>query len=184
MGELSGRTLSEGAARMFADSLSSFQPDAVLKALELCRRELNRFPTIADVIARIPDGHLGVEEAWALCPKSEEETVVWTSEICHAFTAARALLEDDAIAARMTFKEVYAKELQAARSENRQAKWIVSFGFDKTRREQAILEAVDKKRLPASEVIRYLPLLPDSETKQKIQMLLSKQELKEIEHQI
>lgn len=155
--ELYGKVLSNGAATMFVKDLSKFTHEEISEALTRCRRELKSFPTVQEIIARIPDDHPGIEEAWALTPKSEDETVVWTEEIAQAYGLCRQLVKDDIIAARMAFKEVYGKALAEARQVRRKAKWRVSLGFDKYQREGAVQEAVDRGRLTVKEAQRSLP---------------------------
>jgi hypothetical protein len=162
--ELSGRQLSESAVKVFADDLSRFNERDVLTAISRCRIELRAFPTIADIIARIPDGHPGVEEAWALVPKSESDSVVWTDEMSQAFHAARSLLASDPVAARMTFKEVYTKRLLEARAVGSKPRWRTSFGSDRPHRESVIRDAVEKKLLPES-YLEDLPALPHQKPK-------------------
>lgn len=47
--------LSEDAADMLLEDLKDFPEDRVLSALRLCRRELNRFPTVAEIIKRMSE---------------------------------------------------------------------------------------------------------------------------------
>jgi hypothetical protein len=46
------KALTEDAADMLVSDLSEYGPDKILKALKLCRLELNRFPTVAEIIKR------------------------------------------------------------------------------------------------------------------------------------
>lgn len=160
MHSLFGKQMDKDAARVMIDDLSQYPEPAVLKALQRCRREIPRFPTIAEIIARIDDGYPGVEEAWALCPKTESDSVVWTQEIAGAFFAARTLLPDP-VAARMTFKEVYTKELQRARDERRSPKWYASLGHDQSSRDAVLIDAVTKKRISIEHAKGLVPELPD-----------------------
>ena len=67
---------------------------AVLKALTRCRREVKGMLTIQDVVSRIDDGRLGVEEAWAMMPFSESQSVVWTEEMAQAFERIAAIFRE------------------------------------------------------------------------------------------
>lgn len=145
--EIYGRQMSRMAAEMLLEDLSGFPAEAILSALSRCRKELRTFPTVADILARIEDGRPGVEEAWAMIPKDERDSVVWTGEMSEAFGAIRVLLDSDAVAARMAFKEAYLKLLADARATRKPAKWSVSLGFDKRGREAALRDAVVKGRL-------------------------------------
>src|SRR5580692_1153047 len=84
-GEIYGRTVSDAAATMFLVDLAGFNSEEIKAALAKCRKELKTFPSVADVISRIDDGRPGIEEAWALVPKDEEGSVVWSDEIAEAY---------------------------------------------------------------------------------------------------
>lgn len=119
-------------------------------------------PKPADIIrtiaSRIDDGRPGVEEAWAMIPRDEATSVVWTSEMAEAWGIAQPLLnEGDPVAARMAFKEAYSAILSRVREERKPVQWIPSLGDDKHGRESVLLEAVRKNRLAASHVARLLP---------------------------
>ena len=162
--ELTGTTLSKAAAQVFAADLAEYPVATVLQALERCRRELRGRLTIAEVITRIRecDGRPGVEEAWAMLPKDERTTAVVTAEMLTAYGAASALLATgDAIGARMAFKEVYARELTAARAAGKPVRWIVSAGHDPHGREAVIRQALDDGRLTRPQATKHLPHLDD-----------------------
>jgi hypothetical protein len=157
-GEIYGRTVSLAAALMFLADLEAYEPASIRLALSRCRKELRTFPTVADVISRIEDGHPGVEEAWSMIPKDEDGSVVWSEQMAEAYGAARGLLDEgDAIAARMAFKEVYSRLVAEARHAARLPRWSPSFGHNPSGREAALSEAVSKKRLSAVEAHRMLP---------------------------
>ena len=159
--ELCGRTFSEGAARMFVADLTTYPEPAVLKALTRCRREVKGMLTIQDVVSRIDDGRLGVEEAWAMMPFSESQSVVWTEEMAQAFGIALPLLcEGEKVAARMAFKEAYLRLNGEARDAGKPVIWSPSLGHDKSGREPVLSEAVAKGRLTyehAQEIGYMLP---------------------------
>ena len=144
--ELCGRVFSEGAARMFVADLATYPEPAVLKALTRCRREVKGMLTIQDVVSRIDDGRLGVEEAWAMMPFSESQSVVWTEEMAQAFGIALPLLcEGEKVAARMAFKEAYLRLNGEARDAGKPVVWSPSLGHDKSGREPVLSEAVAKE---------------------------------------
>jgi hypothetical protein len=91
--ELCGRTFSPEAARVFVDDLAGFDERAIAAALRRCRREVRGALTVQDVVSRIDDGRPGPEEAWAMLPKDEATSCVWTDEMREAFGAALPLLE-------------------------------------------------------------------------------------------
>lgn len=156
--ELTGAQLSDAAKMMMVEDLSDYDAAAVVTALSRCRRELKGRLTLAEIIARIDDGRPGPEEAWAMLPRDEERTVVWTEEMIEAWGVALPLLsEGDEIAARMAFRESYSRRLTEARSSRKPTKWSVSLGTDPDSREQVLLEAVKSGRLGVNSVERLLP---------------------------
>lgn len=151
--EVMGHEISTAAARDMALELNSYPHEQIAAALGRCKREVSGRLTLAAVIQRVPDGHVGAEEAWALCPRSEADSTVWTDEISAAFGVARELLAaGDAIEARMAFKEAYAAALREAKEARGQARWWVSLGHDASGRVAAVRAAVEAGRLPASEL--------------------------------
>lgn len=160
MSELYGRVMSKDAARLLLSDLDGYNEIEILKALHRCRRELSRFPTLAEIIERVDDGRPGIEQAWAMVPKNEYESVVWTDEMAAAYYVAAPLIDQDRIAARQAFKEAYAGELRRAREAKRPARWTASLGHDKNHRDAALLEAVAKNRLTIQDARKLVPELP------------------------
>jgi hypothetical protein len=158
--ELCGRTFSEAAARVFVSDLDGYPEPAVLRALTRCRREVKGVLTVNDVVSRIDDGRPGPEEAWAMLPKDERGSVVWTEEMAEAAGIAIPLMDSDMIGARMAFKEAYVKACATARDERRQVRWSPSLGMDVFGRELAISEALDKGRLSLEDAREYVQDLP------------------------
>jgi hypothetical protein len=165
--EIYGKEFSEGAALVFANDLAPYPESYILEALVRCRRELSRFPSISEIILRVPDGRPGPEQAWAMLPKRETDSVVWTDEMREAFGDVRTLMEEDRIAARKAFLEVYTKLTQDARSTGKPARWSASLGSDPSHRETALKEAVDRRRLTQEDANKLLP----DKTKPTIQLL-------------
>jgi hypothetical protein len=157
--ELLGATLSPAAARVLASDLEGIPDPAVLGALVRCRRELRPGAfCVAAILQRIEDGRPGVEQAWAMLPASESQTVVWTDEMVLAWAVAKPLLDDgERVAARMAFKETYT-ELVARRRDSRiPARWTASIGTDKAEAGRVIEAAVQDGRLPAPYAALLLP---------------------------
>jgi hypothetical protein len=153
--ELTGTQLSEAAAKIFAADLSQYPLPQVLAALTRCRREVKGRLVLADVISRIDDGRPGVEEAWAMIPKNEDVSAVWTQEMQAAMLVAGPLLYEDAVAARMAFKEAYTRECQKARDSGVPVKWQATLGFSQAGREEAQHEAKNRNLISQG-----LPALP------------------------
>lgn len=169
--ELTRTQLSEAAARVLAEDLARYPEPQVLHALSRCRRELRSGLTLADILARLDDGRPGPEEAWAMIPRDEATSVVWTSEMAQAWGAAAPLLaEGDGVAARMTFLERYRSLVQLARDRGEPPRWEPSLGHDPHGRESVLIEAAEKGRLAAEHVTRLLP--HRDQPNQRLQALL------------
>ena len=166
--ELTGTELSKAAARVMADDLGRFPLNQVLAALTRCRRELKGKLTIASVIERLDDGRPGVEEAWAMIPKSEYDTAVWTQEMASAFGVALPLMDSDEVAARMAFKEAYARGLSEARNEGTPVRWTVTLGHDASAREGVLMRAVEQGKISAQHAANLVPQLAYSESFQEL----------------
>lgn len=155
--ELTGTTLSEPAARVMAQDLARYPEQWVMAALVRCRREIKGRLTLSEILSRLDDGRPGMEEAWAMLPKDEAATAVWTDEMRDAYAVALPLLADDPIASRMAFKEAYLRNVQKARDEAKQPVWTATLGHDPHGREHVLLEAVAKGRLALPYAQRLLP---------------------------
>lgn len=156
--ELTGTTMSEVAARVMAEDLSRYPEPQVMEALTRCRRELRGRVSIADVLSRIDDGRPDAEEAWAMVPKDEAASVVWTEEIAQAFGVAYPLLRSgELIPARMAFLERYRNAVRSARDKGKPVRWTPSLGHDAGGRESVLIEAVKLGRLPREHVAGLLP---------------------------
>lgn len=159
--ELCGRTFSEPAARVFVGDLAGFDERAVIAALAKCRREVRGVLTVQDVVSRIDDGRPGPEEAWAMMPLDEAQSVVWSDEMAAAFRICGPLLsQGDKIGARMAFKEAYARIVSKARDDGRAVRWTASLGHDKQGRESVLLAAVNAGRLSIEHARDFAPQLP------------------------
>jgi hypothetical protein len=146
--ELTNTQISAAAARVMATDLAPYPEAQVLGALTRCRKELKGRLTVADIIARLDDGRPGPEEAWAMLPFDERQTIVWTEEMQGAWGVALPLLEDgERIPARMAFIEAYRQRVQRARDAGLPTKWTVSFGHDPEGRQGAVAEAVRAGRI-------------------------------------
>lgn len=156
MAQLYGRQINKNAVVLFVEDLRDYPAAQVKVALQRCRKELRVFPTVADIIARIDDGHPGAEEAWASIPRTESESVVWTKEMAEAFGVALPLMDEDKVAARMAFLESYRRLLSDSRAQNKPAKWEVSLGHDPVLRKSVLSEAADRGRISRELAFEYL----------------------------
>lgn len=156
--ELTQTDMSIDAARVMAGDLSQYDEQQVMKALEKCRKGLRSKLTVEAVLSRIDDGRPGPEEAWAMIPKNEFSSVVWTAEMAEAFGICYRLIEDgDTVQARMAFLEAYKDRVSRARDEGIKVQWTPSLGHDPQSREHVLMEAVEKGRLTAKHVAQLLP---------------------------
>lgn len=159
--ELCGRTFSPEAAMVFIDDLGGFEEAQVLGALKRCRKEVRGILTVQDVVSRLDDGRPGPDEAWAMVPRDEWSSVVWTDEISRAWSVAEPIMSSDRVAARLAFRECYVNEVNKAREERRRPSWWPSLGHSKEGREAAVQEALDRGRLTQAQAAAYLPA-PDA----------------------
>ena len=158
--ELCGRVFSPAAAMVFAGDLDGFPEAGVLAALTRCRKEVRGLLTIQEVISRIDDGRPGVEQAWAMLPKGENDSVVWSEEMATAWGIAAPLLADgDRIGARMAFKESYLAAVASARDQRMPPRWTPSFSDrrDVAGMQAALIEAVRHKRISLTFAVESLP---------------------------
>jgi len=155
--EALGHNLSDGAVNVFTTVLDGYPEPVIHAALIKCAQEVKGFRlTPAEVISRIDDGRPGAQQAWAMVPRDEETTVVWTEEMRTAHAAADQIHGDE-IAARMAFIEVYNKEVAKARGERKPIRWVASLGTDQHQTETAIREAVEQGRMSIERARHYLP---------------------------
>lgn len=153
--DMFGRELQQSTRDVYAMELEAYPPAVVLESLRRCYRELKSFPTLSDILARMEDSRPGPEEAWMMLPKSEDDSVVWTEEMAEAYGLVRH--EQDAVAARMAFKEKYTKLVAEARRARKPSHWTASLGFDKVQQEAVLKEAVSRRRLTAGQAAALLP---------------------------
>ena len=169
--ELCGRVFSPAAAEMFMSDLEGYSEQSVLKALTRCRKEVKGILTVSDVISRLDDGRPGPEEAWAMMPMQETQSVVWTPEMAQAFGVALPLVDSgEVVAARMAFKEAYIRLVAQARDERRPVTWSPSLGSDKRAHQHVLAEAVAKGRLSYEHAQELAPSLPAPSSQHLLEM--------------
>lgn len=167
--EVYGKAISSSAAEVWMAALSDLQIEVVETAMMRHMRDPERgqfMPKPADIIAQVrgvssDDGRPTADEAFALLPKSELETAVWTPEMAQAWYAgASDLYETDRIGSRMAFRASYERLVERARRDGAPIKWTVSLGHDPRGREEPVRKAIEQGLLPASAAPA---LLPDAE---------------------
>lgn len=123
-------------------------------------------PMPAHIIGKIQidDGHPSTEEAWAMCPISEDDAAVWTDVIRQAFfeTAYPMLDRGETVsAARGAFMPAYKTALAKARAKGHPAKFEVTPGSRKSTF-QAVQKAYESGWVSERWACRYLELnLPE-----------------------
>jgi hypothetical protein len=163
--ELIGQQISDGAVQAMVDELMRYPEGDVLESLSRCRRELRtRVLTLSDVLDRMPGGHPGAEEAWAIVSAAigprgierEDVSIVWTDEMREAFGVALPLGQDK-VAARMAFKEAYTARVSAARANRQRPQWAVSLGYEPQGREVAVQQALSRNQISQAHAALLLP---------------------------
>jgi hypothetical protein len=152
----SGGSLSNSILGAYVQQLSEYDSRAVLVALKRCQGEVKGHVSLAHIIERIDDGHPGEEEAFAMLPRSEADSVVWTPQIAAAWAAA-SNLQGDRTAYRMAFREAYRRQLVEARGHGEPIRWCLSAGSDEIGRDGALQKAVDAGRMAPQLAAKYSP---------------------------
>lgn len=150
------KPLSDRAMASAFAQLSAYPLQVVLAAINahmLDPRRGQYAPKPADIVAQIEAGsprlnRLSADEAWAMMPSSEEDSIVWTDEMAQAFAIASPLLADgDRIGARMAFKGAYERLSEQNRAMGRPVTWTVSRGWNADNLESVVKDAVRLGRL-------------------------------------
>ncbi|QIP56853.1 hypothetical protein [Hafnia alvei] len=161
--EALGCEIKPSVVKLMVNDLVGYSFEDICQALLRVRKECSGKLTLKVIIDRIKTVsiHPEASEAWALALPAldESNTVVWTSEISQAWAVALPVLQaGDKVGARMAFIQTYERLVVAARAENRSPCWLVSQGWDKEKRIQAITTAQNAGLLPSSIANKYLPL--------------------------
>ncbi|MBT9100035.1 hypothetical protein KFZ76_20240 [Methylovulum psychrotolerans] len=142
------------------DDLAGYPLAAVEAALRHHARVSRFAPTVHDVVAVLAFAHprVSADEAWALMPRSEEETVCWTEEMAAAFAVCAPLLElGDRYNAGRAFKAAYVRECEQAELAHKPVRWQVTLGYDKAQVEPVLQAAVALGRISAARAAALLP---------------------------
>lgn len=167
--ELTGTEWSKAAVKTILYKLGPYPEAQSIAAIDKAMSECRGRLTLNDILQNLPDplGYRGPEEAWAICLKAlrdESVTVFRTEEEASSSGAAWDLLQaGDKVAARMAFIETYSAALTRAKVEKRRAEYKMSPGSDRDGREQAIMEAVQKKLITVKRATTLLPHLSEEE---------------------
>lgn len=158
--DMYGRERSDTVLALWWKLMQPYGLDQVQDALASHMRTSKFCPTPADVIEQITskDGRPSPDEAWAMIPRSEHDSVIWTEEMAQAYGVAAPLLEHgDQVAARKAFIARYEGLVAKSRAEGVPMKVTPSFGFSLSGRAAAVEKAVERGLLPKEKAQAYLP---------------------------
>lgn len=147
---------------MWWEALRGF-PDGAVRAAAAQHLKTSHFkPQLADIVkacaAQMDGQWIGADEAWALMPKSEQDSAMLTDEIAQAMAAASPLLAGgDKLAARMAFKDAYNRLVEKAKIEGRSPRFFPSFGADALGRVTMLGNAVQKGQITLEGAVEALP---------------------------
>lgn len=161
--ETFGKPLSDAQLTLWWKLLGSYTIDDVERGFHahLLSADRGRFmPVPADIVFQIEirsSDRPTSDEAWAMVPRDEDTTAVLTRETLRALSVAQPLLnEGDQVAARMAFRDAYAREVRESKDAGRPVQWQISLGHDSYGRPGALLEAVELGRIGAESALNCL----------------------------
>lgn len=158
---VSNKQPSNNAVNASFETLMDYELVHIQKALMQHRRKCKFAPTPFDIIELLETNNKRplADEAWSMCPLSEDDTTVWTEEMAEAFAIAYPLLQDgDKIGARMAFKAAYDRICNLSSLQSKPIHWKVSIGYDKTMIESVVQRAIELGRLTHQQAVKYIPV--------------------------
>ena len=161
MAEIYGKNITPIGATIFLQELSDYPEAEVLAALKKSFKTKKYFPLpseIADIIAE-RDGRPSPEEAWALIPKNESDSVVWCDEMREAWGVALDLIDYDKIGARNAFIGKYVQLVKESREKRIPVKWVPSLGYSQSGRDAAMVQALEKNRITLEFAQKHCPAI-------------------------
>ena len=162
--EAVGRNVTAGAIEIASGVLEDYPVAAIRAALVRHLRVSRNPPAPADILALLAasDGRPEAAEAWGLVApllvdREQRVTAVITDEMRVAWGAAAEVYARDPVGARLAFREVYDREVAAARAQRRPVAWQPVVGWDRAAREPVLQEAQRLGRLSPDEVSQHVP---------------------------
>ena len=146
--EMKEQAASKDMVRYMINELIDYGFDPVMNALQKLGKESVYKVNLAEIIKRIDDGRPSAQVAWAEIPKSETESKVLTNEQNIALCTVSAMIDDgELIPARMAFIEKYNELIEKSKANAEPVKYVLSAGFDKQGRIDAVSDAVQSGKL-------------------------------------
>lgn len=147
---------------LWMNALSNFPKGSVEKSVSNYIRTNKFKPQLSDIVqgctAQVPNAWISADEAWALMPKSENESCMMTNETAEAMAAASPLLDvGDKVAARMAFRGAYERLVERAKLEGRKPVFFPSFGDDKDLRASMLGKAVKAGQYSLDAALQIAP---------------------------
>lgn len=149
-----GKEAQPTVMRMFFAALQKYDMNQIEAAFTSHVKTSKFMPTIADIIDKIESVNPamqrpGADEAWAMIPKNEDDSVVWTEEMAEAYAVAAHLIhEGEKVGARMAFRDAYNRSVEQARMIGKPVHWFLSRGHNRFNMEDVVKEAMRLGRLP------------------------------------
>lgn len=173
--QLMDATLSPQSLAVMASDFSGYDRKMMEIALKNVRMNHTRFSPAAikiELDKLDKNKRIGADEAWAMIPHNEYDSVVWTNEMAEAYNTCYRLVEDgDMVAARMAFKSAYERITSDNKSNGINPVWQASLGSDIEGREKAINEAKRLGRLSESHANTLLPYRPSEQLTNAVALL-------------
>jgi len=153
-----GSRWSNAASKVVAAQLAIYGDAAVIHACKRCQLEVKGTLSLADIIARIPDGRPPVAVAYAQVSGSEADTFITTDEVLAAWGTAQRT-DGDKFAQKQAFDSAYREICAQNRINGIFPRQIVSIGHDKARAEAVIRAAVKEGALQPTDPVaaQYFP---------------------------
>lgn len=153
-----GREANKDAMRIAWGVLKSFDIAQVQRAYSAHVTTSKFMPTPAEISDLITASNPamcrpGADEAWAMMPRSEDDSVVWTEEMAYAWGIASSLVNEfntikpDWVAARMAFKDAYSRAVDGAKAQGRPVRWDIARGQRKDNLEDVLTDAIRLGRM-------------------------------------
>lgn len=162
-----GRELSKMAKKLMVNELSKFDEEKVFQALHECQSEFKGQLSLSDIISRIDDGRPNNNAAFAMLPRSEAESVLWTQEMAEAHSETSHLVNETG--RRMAFNAVYDKRVKENKRAGCAAVWSVSLGHDENHRDEILLKALESNLIDKRYALMLSPHLDKTTQYQMIE---------------